>query len=201
MRAAASDLFKEGDRGFGVQRMDCAATILRGSDGDVVLRPGCGGLMGDRFAVNTFVRTFLPPVSNWCDMQRQWDPHSTLMRARCPITRQLVDLSLTKYADDLTKKLSGHTAMIIVNKSVRSNQELDTALADCGFRQNLTKQDTLLSIRGPGAGRDLREVRDGLIEFPGKAALEIKSLGFIMSSSATKFGPELKSRGKALQRA
>eukprot|EP00959_Pyramimonas_sp_CCMP1952_P031639 663583-Pyramimonas_sp.AAC.1 len=63
--------------------------ILKGSDGDVILKPGCGGLMGDRFAVNTFVRTFLPPVCQWSDLQHQWDPLSALMRARCPLTSQV----------------------------------------------------------------------------------------------------------------
>eukprot|EP00959_Pyramimonas_sp_CCMP1952_P321345 6724480-Pyramimonas_sp.AAC.1 len=62
--------------------------------------------MGDGFAARSFVHTFAPVVEEWQDRQRGWGPYVDQLVVRSPLGGE-VDLSLTKCADDLTKKLIG----------------------------------------------------------------------------------------------
>eukprot|EP00959_Pyramimonas_sp_CCMP1952_P086713 1813666-Pyramimonas_sp.AAC.1 len=160
--------------------------------------------MGDEFAVNTFLRTFVPPVQKWLASHAAFDPQASVLCARLPLfrdgrleyEREPVNCSLTKYADDLTKKLvlpRGAEPHELATLSRLSNQCLDELLAEVGFAQNLTKQDTLLHVQGPGAATCLRDVRAGRLVFPGKPVQCAKSLGSWMSSVPTSYEFELKS--------
>eukprot|EP00959_Pyramimonas_sp_CCMP1952_P381569 7995342-Pyramimonas_sp.AAC.1 len=53
-------MFRPGYESFGHQRYQRATVTLAGCDRDITLRPGRGGLMGDGFAVRSFVHTFAP---------------------------------------------------------------------------------------------------------------------------------------------
>eukprot|EP00959_Pyramimonas_sp_CCMP1952_P286519 5991250-Pyramimonas_sp.AAC.1 len=63
--------------------------------------------MGESFAVRSFVHCFSAAVEAWQRGQTQWDPQRDFLRVRCPRSQDWQDLSLAKYADDLTKQLVG----------------------------------------------------------------------------------------------
>eukprot|EP00959_Pyramimonas_sp_CCMP1952_P432564 9058119-Pyramimonas_sp.AAC.1 len=112
------------------------------------------------------------------------------------------DLSLTKYADDLTKKLVGGrftSLRELIELSRRSNDDLDESLLRDGYKQNLSKQDTLVCLVGRGSSEALRLLREGALSFPGRAAQIIKSLGFRVSAQPHRYAVELKARCNAMQ--
>eukprot|EP00959_Pyramimonas_sp_CCMP1952_P265427 5550087-Pyramimonas_sp.AAC.1 len=47
------------------QRHRCSGCLLPSAEGSLFLRPGCGSLQGDPYAVRSFVRVFRPPVDRW----------------------------------------------------------------------------------------------------------------------------------------
>eukprot|EP00959_Pyramimonas_sp_CCMP1952_P442031 9253475-Pyramimonas_sp.AAC.1 len=106
------------------------------------------------------------------------------------------------YADDLTKKLIGGrrtSAASLAIASSYSNQDLDACLGPAGYKQNLTKQDTLLSLFGRGVGSAYQVIRSGDVRFPGKPSQLVKSLGVMMGTSSLYFGQELKARLAAVR--
>eukprot|EP00959_Pyramimonas_sp_CCMP1952_P372752 7805532-Pyramimonas_sp.AAC.1 len=98
---------------YGCQRVRSAVVILRGHDTDLHLSPQSGGLVGDEFAVNAFLRAFVPPVQKWLDAHLRFDPQATVLCSRLPtlvdgrleFSAEHIGCSLTLYADVLTKKL------------------------------------------------------------------------------------------------
>eukprot|EP00959_Pyramimonas_sp_CCMP1952_P212525 4446660-Pyramimonas_sp.AAC.1 len=80
-------LLEPQDINFGRARFREATIQLPASDGVLVVRPRCGALMGDLRGEALY---------DTLDTDR-------LLVAECPITGTLLDLSLTKHADDLTK--------------------------------------------------------------------------------------------------
>ena len=73
------------------------------SSGPLLVKTGTGGLMGDPFMVHMFGRAFAVPVSAWQLEQRGFDDCYAALYCKCPVNNKPVDLSLTKYADDLVK--------------------------------------------------------------------------------------------------
>eukprot|EP00959_Pyramimonas_sp_CCMP1952_P433119 9069698-Pyramimonas_sp.AAC.1 len=72
MRTAIPDMLLPTAASFGKQRYRCAVIQSRGHDEVCTLRPSCGGLMGDGFAVRSFVHAFDPAVNRWREAQRLW---------------------------------------------------------------------------------------------------------------------------------
>eukprot|EP00959_Pyramimonas_sp_CCMP1952_P243235 5084401-Pyramimonas_sp.AAC.1 len=59
--------------------------------------------MGDPYAVESFGRAYAAPVDCWSEQLLDCADSESLLAAECPVAHQHMDLSLTKYADDLTK--------------------------------------------------------------------------------------------------
>eukprot|EP00959_Pyramimonas_sp_CCMP1952_P108710 2273125-Pyramimonas_sp.AAC.1 len=76
-----------------------AVVLLPRDEGDLAVKTGVGGMMGDPFVVAAFSTTFCRPVLKWADAAREVDPPLRPLRAEWG--GQEVDLSLCKYADDL----------------------------------------------------------------------------------------------------
>ena len=91
--------------------------------------------MGDGLAVESFVHTFDPVVSECQSMQRDLGPYVDQLVVQTPLEGKDVDLSFTKYADDVTTKLVGGvstSAAALADASRRSNDDLDGLSCSCG---------------------------------------------------------------------
>ena len=88
---------------------------FRDPEGQLFMRPYQGNLQGDTQAVHSFPRAFQDPVEKWqqghAAMYAAFEhsaPNDHLYcMSKCPQTGVSVDLSLTKYADDLVKTIIG----------------------------------------------------------------------------------------------
>lgn len=80
---AVPEVWRDEDVSFGVQQVEWASTTIAASDGDLDLRIGQGGPMGDPFVVQRSARTFVRPVCDWQMRQSAWDPCSKGCIARC----------------------------------------------------------------------------------------------------------------------
>ena len=70
------------------------------------------------------------------------------------MTEETVDLSLTKYADDLVKVITAGaqgSAMDLAEAAWESKGRLDTELAEEGFKQNSAKEVSVLALFGVGS--------------------------------------------------
>ena len=104
LREANKVLLEEEDQILGAQRFEEATVDLETADGKgVSLKTKVGGLIGDPWAVYSFCQAFHRPVSRWQMSQRLNDFFYDALYAKDPVTEETVDLSLTKYADDLVK--------------------------------------------------------------------------------------------------
>ena len=74
----------------------------------------------------------------------------------------MVDLSLTKYADDLVKVITAGAQGTVENLAEaawESKTRLDTELAEEGFKQNSSKEVSVLALFGLGSALEKRAVR------------------------------------------
>eukprot|EP00959_Pyramimonas_sp_CCMP1952_P188228 3936253-Pyramimonas_sp.AAC.1 len=85
-----------------------------------------------------------------------------------PFVDAVVDISLTKYADDTEKLVIedegdvrewGAGVWQRCKKAQTSSTSLDTFLAQRGYQHNTTKQSTKCSLVGPGVGLGRRALR------------------------------------------
>ena len=81
---------------FAQQRITEATTSLLTADGACTVSHGSGGLQGDSVAGEVFSCVYEPAVPRW--LQATSDPR---LVAACPFTDEVVDTSLTVFADDL----------------------------------------------------------------------------------------------------
>ena len=58
-------VFLEQDRGFGRQRFECTSVELPCSEKPITVRPGTGALMGDQYAVKSFLGCYEEPTNVW----------------------------------------------------------------------------------------------------------------------------------------
>eukprot|EP00959_Pyramimonas_sp_CCMP1952_P462941 9484080-Pyramimonas_sp.AAC.1 len=144
--------------------------------------------MGDPYAVEGFGRAHEYPVEKWSETMRETMEMEDLLRVECPIGGiGEVDLSLTKYADDLTKlHIAGGADIVLMDAGLsepaaanaHSNIALDEALAEGGWAQNKDKQTTILSLVGQGsvaANQSLRSSNASL--FAGGVTPAMRVLG------------------------
>eukprot|EP00959_Pyramimonas_sp_CCMP1952_P289389 6052750-Pyramimonas_sp.AAC.1 len=92
LELANSLLLEPEDQPFGRDRARSATIQLPASDKRLLVKPRCGALMGDPIRIDSWSEQLLDCVDS-----------ESLLAAECPVTHQHMDLSLTKYADDLTK--------------------------------------------------------------------------------------------------
>eukprot|EP00959_Pyramimonas_sp_CCMP1952_P335883 7033314-Pyramimonas_sp.AAC.1 len=67
----------------------------------ILLKTGCGGVMGDPFNVQGFAGAFRKPVEDWAEQVRERIPSTNLLQSSW--AGGIVDMSYQKYADDLLR--------------------------------------------------------------------------------------------------
>ena len=127
--------------------------------------------------------------------------------ALCPLLKlpgvegsEWVYLGLTKFADDLDKKIVGKDAKDLAEKNAVFDGFLDHELGKVGLQQNQGKQELLLSFNGPCSSLQRREVRRGKVRFGCKVGEHVRYLGPHIHYRQS-YAPELKLRVHAARRA
>ena len=90
---------------LGQQRYRLASTTVAGKDGDVTLKIGEGGLMGDPLMVALFWVAFLPSTIRRQQLAAEEGAESGQLLAWHPWSGARMDLSLSQCADDTTKQI------------------------------------------------------------------------------------------------
>ena len=127
--------------------------------------------MGDPFEVISFLGCMDIPVKKWHDSHKLIDPGGTALEAtiNVPLFRDVkVDLSLVKFADDLTKRMvdvCSQGLAHLAEVAEKSNGQLAAALEPYGMAQNLGKEQTVISLVGKGASRDREALERGRAVF------------------------------------
>ena len=184
---------------LGQQRYRLATTTIPGNDGDISLRIGEGGLMGDPLMVALFWVAFLPSTIRWQQLVAEEGVESGHLLAWHPWSGERMDLSLSQYADDTTKQIvakPGEDVQALAKRVQCSNDVFDRALAVGGFSQNRGKEELLMHLVGEGSFADRRLVRDGKVSLPGKVVTVARHLGSHLGEKAS-FTHELPRRRQA----
>ena len=111
-----------------------ATTNLLTADGACTVSHGSGGLQGDSVAGEVFSCVYEPAVARW--HQATTDPR---LVAACPFTDEIVDTSLTVFADDLFRVIITDTCRAArLTLTVASNdRDLDREFEGIGVAQHL----------------------------------------------------------------
>eukprot|EP00959_Pyramimonas_sp_CCMP1952_P128914 2695884-Pyramimonas_sp.AAC.1 len=111
-----------------------AACVVRDGMGIQGYENTVGCFMGDSGAAIQFRVSFMPPATVWNDALTT--DMSTSMIAGCEFTGNNVDLSVRKYADDLTRTHARHDAQMAAYKAQRSDLIWNDKLSAIGLQQN-----------------------------------------------------------------
>ena len=95
---------------LGQQRYRLATTTIPSMDGDITLKIGEGGLMGDPLMVALFWVAFLPSTIRWQHAVAEEEAESGQLLAWHPWSGGRIDLSLSQFADDTTKQIVAELA-------------------------------------------------------------------------------------------
>lgn len=164
------------------QRYERSYMRAETSNGPVDLLGTVGGRMGDKNEPEAFAEVFREPIAAWNTAQTLPD-RERLLIARCPVTNRRVDLSLTKYADDVAKEVvmpeeaierDGHYDTMR-EMARECNESLDEYLACYGYSQNRSKQAIIPNFVGVGSNRGLRAALAG--DMDGRVEAESRYLG------------------------
>jgi hypothetical protein len=142
---------------FGNQRVQWAHIETPGLGGNFCMRPKCGALMGDPFAVKSFSETFAKPLQQYNSslLRTQGAEAAHALHCRCPFPQEAeadtpvfarCDLGLTNFADDTTRLVVGGEDESIEQLAARvidSTDNLDDCIAPCGYGQNRKKMTCL----------------------------------------------------------
>ena len=184
---------------LGLQRNRLATTTIPGNDGDISLKIGEGGLMGDPLMVALFwvasSRRRFAGNSWWQRKERNQDNcwHGILGRVKGWTS------PCSQYADDTTKQIvaePGEDVQALAKRVRCSNDVFDRALAVDGFSQNRGKEELLMHLVGTGSLADRRLVREGQVSLPGKVVTVARHLGSHLREKAS-FTHELPRRRQA----
>ena len=184
---------------LGQQRYRLATTTVPGSDGDMSLRIGEGGLLSDPLMVALFWVAFLPSTIRWQQLVEEEGAESGQLLSWHPWSGEKMDLSLSQYADDTTKQIvaePGEDVQALAKRVQCSNDVFDRALADDVFSQSRGKQELLMHLVGAGSLADRRLVREGQVSLPGKVFTVARHLGSHLGEKAS-FTHELPRRRQA----
>ena len=194
------------------QRYKWSAIEIKASDKRIVVRPRCGALMGDPFAVHSFTETFSEPLGDFTsgNAVAQGAPASELVTT-LPFRslelfgcRRECDLSTTNFADDTQRIVlaaAGEGADDLARRIQSSSTLLSEVLEPTGFAQNTTKLVTIPVLSGVGSRKAMRSLRaSGGSEFPGTVTDNARSLGAWINAFGT-FAHEKFKRLDALRQA
>ena len=197
-------ILTEADLHFGEQRYRWSAIGLPlGAGEELLVRNKCGAPMGDPYVVHSFPRAFATPTRQWQMQAKNYNELHNAMLVKDPVTGLLVDLSLSKYADDLVKLLpvpAGSPVEKLAALSAASNESLDFNLKGAGFEQNIKKQKAIVFVQGPGSVKAKHSLRAGNVSLVGQPVDFARSLGGLIGPSGA-FAHELGARIKAVKAA
>ena len=209
LETCTTQLFDEEDYDLVSQRFEWACIQIPACDGDLVVRPGCGAMMGDQYAVQSFLCAYESPTNN-SKLNHVYElgiADASFFNCWCPIAPDnlagLCDLSLSKYADDLVKMALapiGTGLLGAVNATQKSLQNFDATVEPLGFKQNHDKLVGVMVLSGDGVRKSIQQVSRQQLQVPFKAVLSTKSLGSIITHDCSA-QPEIISRLNAAQRA
>ena len=132
---------------------------IPGNDGDISLKIGEGGLMGDPLMVALFWVAFLLSTIGWQQLVAEEGAESGQLLAWHPWSGERMEFSLSQYADDTTKQIvakPGEDVQALAKRVRCSNDVFDRALAVDGFSQNRGKEELLMHLVGTGSLADRR---------------------------------------------
>lgn len=129
-------------------KIPCSATFLK---------IGSGALPGDKIAADLFRIIFQSAVTSWYDVSDQ-----SMLASTCPITNLKANIGKSVYADDLISRqvyACCPTKEQLENKHKHVNQVLADIITPLGLKQNRSKQDVIVTMRGKGAHGLYRELK------------------------------------------
>ncbi|CAK0905019.1 unnamed protein product [Prorocentrum cordatum] len=125
------------------QRRMALTVVIPAADGEVALRSGSGGFMGDTSEPEIFMSNYHIAVTKWAEVETARSNGAMLIRMQ---NLPEVDASLGCFMDDIfkTQLLSEpQSASEVIRLSLRSDQGLDQALLERAYGQNRAKQDVV----------------------------------------------------------
>ena len=177
--------------------------------------------MGDQYAVKSFLSAYEGPTNTW-NMQHCYDMQLNdasffhcdipFLHGQCEAWNYpVVDISLTKFADDLTKFVLANTPHDATDKRTMlqllwdpcedSLGRFDEIMAEHGFAQNREKLICIISLLGAGSRRAIAQISSGAAgALPFKCALTTRSLGSLISAEC-RAQPEVDARVAAVRKA
>ena len=121
-----------------------------------VFRIRCGTCQGDSIAPDKFTYNYEAPIEEWSDaiINTNGQPFMTTD----PFTEQLVDTSITTFADDAGRSHMGFSNMDELKKQLTASDEgFDAGLDRVDMRQNADKKETTVRYNGKGSREKMRE--------------------------------------------
>ena len=105
LKARSQRMHSKEDLPFLIQLHWCSSVVILCRDGEVVMYPGNGVLMGHALAPPTFTRDYSESVKDWQLVMAKHDKHYKNLFTTCPVTDLLNDLSLATCVDDIGKAM------------------------------------------------------------------------------------------------
>ena len=118
--------------------------------GDLVVKPGAGGAQGDGVMPTVFRRTYELELEDRME-DKKGDLESEV-RAQDPVTKKMVNVSDTVFADDLKEINLVRSADEAVEAVARSGVLLDQKLEAMKMKQNVEKAEHVLMFLGAWEG-------------------------------------------------
>ncbi|CAK0820009.1 unnamed protein product [Prorocentrum cordatum] len=146
------------------------------AEGILRMKTGQGVLIGDSVGPPLFLEVFSPVALQWAvaDSMR---PDTEMLEVRSIVSQMVLDLSLTKDADDLCKRFVSWCHNTVVANHKASDSLLDRLLEPRGYAQNITKQHTMCAFRGPGARAQTRAFYGNKLAVRGNCSVVARYLG------------------------
>eukprot|EP00959_Pyramimonas_sp_CCMP1952_P108036 2258773-Pyramimonas_sp.AAC.1 len=153
------------DRVLCRQRYRLSVVEVDTTTGPLLMKTGCGGVMGDPFNVQGFAGAFVKPVQDWAHSVFEAIPTTQLLTTLwCGVK---LDMSYQKYADDLLRIIPlcvGEGMEDVFDTLNKVDDLLDASLDTTGYVQNKQKQVTQFYIAGSGSALCKKYIRSQGIE-------------------------------------
>ena len=110
-----------------------------------------------------FSAMYDPMVDEWI----RWKVDSTknVVRARDPMTKEVVEVGTTLYADDISELNLTWDAEEMEEVIENCTRELDEGLKRKGMAQNMDKAEHVVTFKGEGAKMEHEKVTNGKVKW------------------------------------
>ncbi|CAE7040638.1 unnamed protein product [Symbiodinium sp. CCMP2592] len=166
---AMSTCVHDDDIGLVKQRYRDKAVCVEARDGRVCVRPQTGALQGDTCASDILLEVYHPRI-DW------WNDRSPQILVKDPVTRHVVDVSLSTYAGDVSKTIMCTDAADLGTQVDVFNFHLDVSLERAGMAQNKEKQEHVPCFCGQGTQQQYKNILQDQT-LPGSSKRSAKYLG------------------------